>query len=164
MVEAAPIGVLNDATTHHGRGHLRRTQDNPLSFKHLLNRAVASQPAQGSRTGGQPVAARAPASVPASSDAALSQAMTIENVPASWKSSLSAIMAQESGGQVNVQAPHHSARGLFQLTAANYHYNPNGAASFGNAVQEAQGGIRYVRQRYGSADNAAAFWQAHHWY
>jgi SLT domain-containing protein len=54
--------------------------------------------------------------------------------------------------------------GLYQLTAANYHFNPHGAASFGNAVEEAQGGIRYIKQRYGTADNAATFWQSHHWY
>ncbi len=59
----------------------------------------------------------------------------------------------------------HSARGLYQLTAANYHFNPNGVHSFGNnAVEEAQGGIRHIRQRYGTADNAAAFWQQHGWY
>ena len=65
------------------------------------------------------------------------------------------------GGYEN---PVHSARGLYQLTAANYHYNPNGAASFGNAVEEAQGGIRYIRARYGTADKAVAFWKQHHWY
>jgi hypothetical protein len=102
--------------------------------------------------------------IPAQSDAALRQAMALEGVPGSWQSGLRFIMAQESGGQVNIANPVHSARGLFQLTAANYHLNPNGAQSFGNAVEEAQGGIRYIEQRYGTADNAVAFWQAHHWY
>ena len=114
---------------------------------------------------GHPGWVEKPASViPAQSDAALKQAMTLEGVPQSWRSSLSFIMAQESGGQVNIKNPWHSARGLFQLTAVNYHLNPNGANSFGNAVEEAQGGIRYIRQRYGTADNAAAFWRQHHWY
>jgi hypothetical protein len=54
--------------------------------------------------------------------------------------------------------------GLFQLTAAHYHLNANGVLSFGNAVEEAQGGIRYIRQRYGTADNAVAFRQRHRWY
>lgn len=104
------------------------------------------------------------ATIPVQADAALAQAMTLEGVPQSWQSGLQFIMAQESGGQVNVQNPVHSARGLFQLTAANYHLNPNGAGSFGNAVEEAQGGIRYIQQRYGTADNAVAFWRQHHWY
>jgi len=90
--------------------------------------------------------------------------MALEGVPVSWQSGLRFIMAQESGGQVDAKSPIHSARGLYQLTAANYHFNPHGAASFGNAVEEAQGGIRYIRQRYGTADNAAAFWRSHHWY
>jgi SLT domain-containing protein len=102
--------------------------------------------------------------LPAQSDAALTQAMSVKGIPQSWQSGLRFIMAQESGGQVNAKNPVHSARGLFQLTAANYHLNPNGARSFGNAVEEAQGGIRYIQQRYGSADNAVAFWRQHHWY
>ena len=102
--------------------------------------------------------------IPTQSDAALEQAMKIEGVPQSWQSSLRFIMAQESGGQVNARNPWHSARGLYQLTAANYHLNPDGARSFGNAVEEAQGGIRYIQQRYGSAANAEAFWRQHHWY
>jgi len=102
--------------------------------------------------------------VPATADAALTQAMTLEGVPAAWQPGLHFIMAQESGGQVDARNPVHSARGLFQLTAANYHLNPHGAASFGNAVEEAQGGIRYIEQHYGTADNAVAFWQQHHWY
>jgi SLT domain-containing protein len=102
--------------------------------------------------------------IPAQSDAALQQAMTIEGVPQSWRSGLQFIMAQESTGKVDARNPVHSARGLYQLTAANYHLNPNGVRSFGNAVEEAQGGIRYIQQRYGTADNAVAFWQQHRWY
>ena len=102
--------------------------------------------------------------IPAHSDAALRQAMRLEGVPQSWQSGLRFIMAQESGGRVDAQSPVHSARGLFQLIAAQYHLNPNGEKSFGNAVEEAQGGIRYIEQRYGTADNAVAFWQQHQWY
>jgi hypothetical protein len=97
-------------------------------------------------------------------DAALTQAMLLENVSTSWNDSLRFIMGKESGGQVNIQNPSSSARGLFQLTAANYNLNPNGAASFGNGVEEAQGGIRYIKQRYGTADNAVVHWQQLHWY
>jgi SLT domain-containing protein len=102
--------------------------------------------------------------IPTESDVALQRAMAIEGVPESWSSSLRFIMARESGGRVDATNPVHSARGLFQLTAANYHFNPNGAQSFGSAVEEAQGGIRYIQQRYGTADNAVAFWRQHHWY
>jgi hypothetical protein len=102
--------------------------------------------------------------LPSGTSGALTQAMAAEHVPDSWKSGLSFIVAQESGGKVDAHSPVHSARGLFQLTAANYQMNPHGAASFGNAVEEAQGGIRYIRARYGSADKAVAFWRTHKWY
>ena len=71
-------------------------------------------------------------------------------------------MAQESGGQVNVQNPVHSARGLFQLTAANYHLNPNGAGSFGNAVEEAMPAQQITRIWPGDVVRvkAATFWEA----
>ena len=113
---------------------------------------------------GPAIAATRVASIPASVDAALGRAMHIEGVPQSWQPALRFIMAQESAGRVDARNPVHSARGLFQLTAANYHLNPNGVLSFGNAVEEAQGGIRYIRQRYGTADNAVEFRQQHRWY
>jgi hypothetical protein len=97
-------------------------------------------------------------------DAALTQAMMLENVSTSWNDSLRFIMGKESGGQVGIQNQTSSARGLFQLLAANYKLNPNGAASFGNGVEEAQGGIRYIKQRYGTADQAMEHWQQYHWY
>jgi hypothetical protein len=97
-------------------------------------------------------------------DAALTQAMLLENIPTSWNDSLRFIMDKESGGHVDIQNRSSSARGLFQLLAANYKLNPHGAASFGNGVEEAQGGIRYIKQRYGTADNAVVHWQQLHWY
>ena len=170
---AAPV-----AAGHHGTrtGHVGARQAGP-AFHHVLAAAMAG--ARTPRPAGTAINVaslsispplnrswieKAVATVPVPSDTALQQAMTLEGVPPSWKSGLSFIMAQESGGQVNARNPVHSARGLFQLTAANYHLNPHGAASFGNAVEEAQGGIRYIQQRYGTADNAMAFWRSHHWY
>ncbi len=95
---------------------------------------------------------------------ALTQAMRLERVPESWHAGLQFIMAQESSGRVGVRNHVDTARGLFQLTRASYALNPNGAGSFGNALEEAQGGIRYIRERYGSADSAAGFWRQRRWY
>ena len=135
----------------------------------LVGGPALSLPVQPVRKSGHDAAhsharTRSAASLPQSSQAALQQAMARENVPASWQAGLQFIMAQESGGAVDVRNPSHSARGLYQLTAANYHFNPHGAASFGNGVEEAQGGIRYIKNRYGTAENAVAFWQQHRWY
>ncbi len=95
---------------------------------------------------------------------AVDAAIGAEGVPSTWRSSLLFIAAQESSGQVGVKNTTDSARGLFQLTRASWHLNPNGAESFGNATEEARGGIRYIQARYTTAPNAEAFWRAHHWY
>jgi hypothetical protein len=183
MADAARIGPLTDQTapaSHRHAGH----RAGALSFQAVLDRAfkahadvgylAAGRVHSGSHAGVhtpiQQAASRVPApwsAMPrgtATAEVALTQAMVLENVPPSWRDSLRFIMNSESGGQVGVHNPVHSARGLFQLTAANYHLNPRGAASFGNAVEEAQGGIRYIRQRYGTADSAVAHWQQHRWY
>jgi hypothetical protein len=166
------------AAGQHGghAGHAGRQQGGP-AFHHVLAAAMAggraARPAAMASGTFQTAAVHLPQPmlsepaarpIPADSDAALRRAMAMEGVPDSWQSGLRFIMARESGGRVNAANPVHSARGLFQLTAANYHFNPNGARSFGNAVEEAQGGIRYIQQRYGTADNAAAFWRQHHLY
>lgn len=183
MADAVRIGGLTSETTRNGHGRPPAHGPRSTEFHTLLAGALKGQLARagGTHPSRHPgilaavakvpnpsaptqLADKAPVPIPVASDAALAQAMTLEGVPASWKDSLDFIMARESGGKVDAQSPVHSARGLFQLTAANHHYNPNGAASFGNAVQEAQGGIRYIRQRYGTADNAVSFWRTHHWY
>jgi hypothetical protein len=185
MADAVHLGLAASpvAAGHRGgqTGRVGRRHAGP-AFHHVLAaalaggrspRANATVAAPGVQTAAMQVplvapdparSEMAPSRIPAQSDAALRQAMTLEGVPASWQDGLRFIIAHESGGVVDIKNPVHSARGLFQLTAANYHLNPNGAQSFGNAVEEAQGGIRYIQQRYGTADNAVAFWQTHHWY
>lgn len=128
-------------------------------------RPAQARPPQAARSAApQPPAPVRPRTSPEEASAALTQAMWLEDVPESWRKGLEFIMDKESRGQIDARNPIHSARGLFQLTRANYHLNPNGAASFGNGVEEAQGGIRYIQQRYGSADKAVAHWQRKGWY
>ncbi|MQA37610.1 aggregation-promoting factor C-terminal-like domain-containing protein [Rugamonas aquatica] len=107
---------------------------------------------------------RDPSVVPESSKTALREAMRLEKVPTTQFQDLLWIMAQESSGKVDARNSHSTARGLFQLLRNNYELNPNGADSFGNDLEECQGGIRYIRQRYHSAAKARKFWQRHHWY
>lgn len=102
--------------------------------------------------------------VPESSKLALRKAMALESVPAIQFDDLLWIMAQESRGQVDIRNIHSSARGLFQLLRNNYGLNPHGVESFGNDIEECQGGIRYIVNRYRSARVARQFWQKHHWY
>lgn len=105
-----------------------------------------------------------PASVPASSQDALRKAMTIEKVPATEFDDFLWIMAQESEGVVNARNSSSTARGLYQLLRPQYDLNPHGEKSFGNAVEECQGGIHYILGRYHSSQTAKLFWQKHHWY
>ncbi|MCC8402907.1 hypothetical protein LJ655_13600 [Paraburkholderia sp. MMS20-SJTN17] len=95
---------------------------------------------------------------------ALKDAMRTEGIPDTDFNDLLWIMAQESAGVVDVRNGTSTARGLFQLLRAQYSLNPCGEASFGNAKEECQGGIRYIYGRYHSAHMARAFWQQHHWY
>lgn len=106
-----------------------------------------------------------PAVVPAAIQAALKQAMVAEGVPATEFDDLLWIMAQESGGKIGIANQQgSSARGLFQLLKAQYSLYPRGGASLGNAVEECQGGIRYIVGRYRTAAAARAFWEKHRWY
>lgn len=105
-----------------------------------------------------------PAAVPIRVQVALREAMRLEGVSLTQYDALLWIIAQESSGVVGVRNRRSTARGLFQLLRAQYELNPNGEKSFGNPVEECQGGIRYVIGRYHSANAAKIYWQQHHWY
>ena len=104
-----------------------------------------------------------PTAVPATSQNALRKAMSIEGVPLTQFNDLLWLMAQESGGVVDLRNPKSSARGLYQLLPPQYELNPNGEKSFGNAVEECQGGIRYILGRYYTAASARVVWETNHW-
>ena len=106
-----------------------------------------------------------PAKVPQPIQLALRQAMALEKMPADWFDDMLWILAQESEGNIGIRNNQgSSARGLFQLMKVNYHLLPHGKASFGNAVEECQGGIRYVVGRFHTAAAARRFWEKHLWY
>ncbi len=102
--------------------------------------------------------------VPGNVQDALRAAMKMEGVSSDQFDDYVWIIAQESGGKIGNKNRTSSARGLFQLTHSQYNNNPNGIKSFGNATEEARGGIRYVRQRYQNAATSRAFWERHGWY
>ena len=106
-----------------------------------------------------------PSIVPQPIQIVLCQAMALERMPAAWFDDMLWILAQESEGNIGIRNSKGStARGLFQMMEASYHLLPRGAASFGNSLEECQGGVRYVQQRYHTAANAKAFWLRHLWY
>lgn len=95
---------------------------------------------------------------------ALREAMRLERISATEYEDFLWLIAQESAGIVGARNSKSTARGLFQLLRAQYGLNPNGERSFGIAIEECQGGIRYVAGRYRSAAAAKQFWLRHHWY
>ena len=139
----------NGTATHHSHRHHAGTHHTASFHKHVAHASSH---------------AAAPAETPQEVTEALKTAMAKEGVPNSWETGLHFIMERESNGKVGASNHIDTARGLFQLTKSSYHLNPHGAASFGNAVEEAQGGIRYVAERYQTADNAVGFWKKHGWY
>ncbi|MFM0051119.1 aggregation-promoting factor C-terminal-like domain-containing protein [Caballeronia grimmiae] len=102
--------------------------------------------------------------VPLQVQMALREAMRQEQIAEVDFDDLAWIMAQESAGIVDARNGGSTARGLFQLLPAQYSLNPHGEASFGNAVEECQGGIRYIYGRYHMASRARDFWKRHHWF
>ena len=74
------------------------------------------------------------------------------------------IMQHESGGNPHAQNAHSTAFGAFQmLKATRKQYMGANWQSTDLGAQYA-GASGYVRDRYGSWDNAKSFWQRHHWY
>jgi len=97
---------------------------------------------------------------------ALKSAMKLEGVQNNGYADLLWLIAQESEGKVDVRNQKgSSARGLFQLLEMNWHWNPNGEKSFGNATEECQGGIRYIKHsRHRTAARAVEYWKQHRHY
>jgi len=77
------------------------------------------------------------------------------------------IIGKESSGRTNAKNPRSSAFGLGQLILANRKkYAAKLGVSPNTTDYEAQKAMfrMYVKERYGTADNARAFWQKHGWY
>lgn len=57
------------------------------------------------------------------------------------------------------------AAGLGQLQPSGMaKFQPSGLRGIGDALEEAVGMLRYIKDRYGSMDAAWDFWQKHNWY
>lgn len=108
--------------------------------------------------------AKSPSIVSPKVQQALRDAMVKEQIPTTEFDDLLWIVAQESEGVVNAKNGSSTARGLFQLLKMQYGLNPNGEKSFGDAVEESQGGIHYIMGRYHTAAAARKHWEKHHWY
>jgi soluble lytic murein transglycosylase-like protein len=95
-------------------------------------------------------------------DSWVSQAINQTGVGADWTPAIKWIINMESSGNPNAQNPNSTAYGLMQILDNTW--GQCGSTKTSNPVQQVVAGIDYIKQRYGTADNAKAFWQQNHWY
>lgn len=74
------------------------------------------------------------------------------------------IIQHESGGSTTAKNPHSTAFGLGQLLISNRRHYLGGNANTTDPGLQLQAFRGYVRDRYGNANRAEAFWKSHHWY
>lgn len=74
------------------------------------------------------------------------------------------IIQHESGGSTTAKNPHSTAFGLGQLLIANRRHYLGNNANTTNPTLQLQAFRGYVKDRYGNANRAEAFWKSHHWY
>ena len=76
-------------------------------------------------------------------------------------SALNWLVSHESSWNPNAQNPTSSAYGLFQVLDGTWNgFGPKTS----DPAKQAQYGLEYIKQRYGSPEKAKAFWEGHHWY
>jgi len=96
--------------------------------------------------------------------AAIERAYLESGFPASQFGDLRYILSHESGFNPNARNPSSGAYGLGQFLGHEHDkYGAMGAYS-GDPYAESQAMLAYIRDRYGSPANAAAFWKGHNWY
>ncbi|MFE7562254.1 transglycosylase SLT domain-containing protein [Kitasatospora sp. NPDC057500] len=101
--------------------------------------------------------------VPATASAATPQAIAAQIVPANQLSSFNQIIAHESSWNVTAVNPSSGAYGLAQALPGSK-MATHGADWKTNPTTQIRWALDYMNDRYGSPNNAWAFWQTHHWY
>ncbi|HEY0254044.1 MAG TPA: hypothetical protein VGC41_21090 [Kofleriaceae bacterium] len=74
------------------------------------------------------------------------------------------IISHESGGSTTAKNPSSTAFGLGQLLIGNRRHYLGANANTTDPSLQLKAFRGYVKDRYGTADHAAAFWKSHHWY
>jgi hypothetical protein len=86
-------------------------------------------------------------------------------VPASWNGILTEIVRRESGFNPNAKNPKGTAYGYGQfLASTRANYEKKMGMSYSDPVNQLIMMAQYVKDKYGSPQNALAFWNKNHWY
>jgi hypothetical protein len=99
-------------------------------------------------------------------DEVLKAALSYTGKPESWLPGLEWIVAHESGGKPGAKNPKSTASGLFQLIDSTWdaYRDKSLPNDVFNPMANAVAGIRYIDDRYKSADKAVDFWKANNYY
>lgn len=84
-------------------------------------------------------------------------------VGAEWAPYLGWIIQKESSGNPKAQNPKSSAYGLMQFLDGTWNTYGKGL-NRNDPEDQVVAGINYIKQRYGTPQNAVAFWQRNGWY
>ena len=88
-----------------------------------------------------------------------------KGVPFSEVKALTELIGLESSWNPNAKNPKSSAHGLAQfLTSTRRQYEKKYGLNYNNPVDQIVLMWHYVKDRYGSAENALRFWDANRWY
>jgi hypothetical protein len=86
-------------------------------------------------------------------------------VPADWAPLLSEIVRRESSYNPYAKNPNSSAYGYGQfLTSTRNNYEKKTGLDYNDPVNQLIMMYQYVKDRYGTPQNALAFWNKNHWY
>jgi hypothetical protein len=92
----------------------------------------------------------------------ISTALQKTGADSSWLAPMMEIAAKESTYNPTAQNGHSTAYGLFQFL--NGTWGGTGVSKTSDPVQQSVAAVNYIKQRYGTAQNALAFWQRNGWY
>lgn len=85
-------------------------------------------------------------------------------LPQSWLKPTLELVARESSFDSNAKNSKSTASGLFQfLDGTRKDYGWSGV-DWSNPTHQALAGLKYIKDRYGSPENALAFWDKNKWY
>lgn len=85
-------------------------------------------------------------------------------LPDSWLKPTLELVARESSFNVNAKNPDSTAHGLFQfLDATRKNYGWKGV-DWSNPQHQALAGLKYVKDRYGTPEDALKHWDDKKWY
>lgn len=81
-----------------------------------------------------------------------------------WLQPTLELVARESSFNHTAKNPKSSARGLFQFLDSTRKNYGGDKVNWNDPYQQALGGLKYVKDRYGTPDKALKFWDKNKWY